>query len=180
MSNNAVLVIRLFADVGYINLKSMVPPLQQEQNPTKTLNQGLDDAGVYNSGNYRTVFNLVTHRRKRSVNDLLKRTMEAFVLLKLLLLSDEYYVDNFGNKIIVKDDEILFTGAMLMHHMMILWCNADTIGEIQVSQSCGCVFFKSVRYSVCVGWISMLVISQFIYQTTSSDAEALTQFHPRP
>lgn len=135
MSNNAVLVMRLLADTGYINLKSMVPQLQQEESSTKTLNRGLDDGGVYNSGNYRTVFNLATNKKKRGVNDLLKRTMEAFVLLKLLLLSDEYFVDNFGNKIILKEDEILFMGAMMMHHMMMLWCNADTIGEIQVSQS---------------------------------------------
>ncbi|XP_045135937.1 SET and MYND domain-containing protein 4-like [Portunus trituberculatus] len=129
MSNNAVLAIRLFSDMGYINLKSMVPPLQEKANSTER--QELDDAGVYNSGNYRTVYSLVTNKDKRGVNDLLKRTMESFVLLKLLLLTDEYFVDNFGNKLYVDDDEVLFTGTMLMHHMMVLWCNADTIGEIQ-------------------------------------------------
>ena len=135
MSNNAVLVIRLFADMGYMKLKSVVPPLQEES-LAKTHKQGLDNAGMYNSGDYRTVFSLVTNKRKRGVNDLLKRTMEAFVLLKLLLLTDDYYVDNFGNKICVKEDAIMFTGTMLMHHIMMLWCNADTIGEIQVSRFC--------------------------------------------
>ena len=130
MSNNAVLVMRLFADMGYINLRSMVPPLQEKTNATHE--QALDDAGVYNSGNYRTVYNLVTNKDKRGINDLLKRTMESYVLLKLLLLTDEYFVDNFGNKLYVSDDEMLFTGTMLMRHMMVLWCNADTIGEMQV------------------------------------------------
>lgn len=131
MNNNAVLVIRLFADMGYINLKSMVSSLREKENGTDK--PEMDDAGVYNSGNYRTVYSLVTNKSKRGSNDLLKRTMESFVLLKLLLLTDEYFVDNFGNKLYLSDDEVLFTGTMLMHHMMVLWCNSDTIAEIQVS-----------------------------------------------
>lgn len=133
MTNNATLAIRIFAEIGYNNMKLMVPPLQVEANRTSAKERGLDCDGMYDSANYRSVYNLVTNREKRDTNDLLKRTMEAFVLLKLLISSEQYFVDKSGKKIDVTENDLIFTGSMLMHHMMILWCNADTIGEMQVS-----------------------------------------------
>lgn len=145
MTSNATLVIRLFAEMGHQNMKSKVPPLQAEASRTRAQEIGLNGNGLYNSSDYRSVYNLVTNKEKRGTNDLLKRTMEAFVLLKLLLFSEEYFVDESGRKIDVTEDDLIFTGAMLMHHMMILWCNADSIGEMQVCimiyQTYACVYF---------------------------------------
>lgn len=131
MTNNATLALRMFSEIGFPNLVSKVSSLQTEESTTNEKEKGLD-GGVYDSANYGTVYNLVTNRKKRGTNDLLKRTMEAFVLLKLLILSEEYFVDESRKKLEVTEEDLIFTGAMLMHHMMILWCNADTIGEMQV------------------------------------------------
>lgn len=132
MTNNAFLALRMFAEMGYEQLKSKVPPLQEEASQKSAAERGLDGDGVYDSSSYRSVYNLVTNREKRGTNDLLKRTMEAFVLLKLLVLSGEYFVEESGQPIAVTEEDLIFTGAMLMYHMMMLWCNADTIGEMQV------------------------------------------------
>lgn len=143
-----MLAVRMFAEMGYHTMKSKVPPLQEEINRTinrtSAQQRGRDENGVYDSASYRSVYNLVTNRDKRNANDLLKRTMEAFVLLKLLILSEEYFVDESGKKIEVTEQELIFTGAMLMHHMMILWCNADTIGEMQVCVKNGDWFNLSI------------------------------------
>lgn len=132
MTSNAFLALRMFAEMGYESLKTSVSLLQEETGQKSPKEKGLDGDGVYDSASYRTVFNLITNREKRGSNDLLKRTMEAFVLLKLLIMSGQYFVDESGQPINITEDDLIFTGAMLMHHMMTLWCNADTIGEMQV------------------------------------------------
>ena len=59
---------------------------------------GFDAEGIYDSSDYTTIYNLVGHVDKRDKDDLLKRTVAAVFIMKLLKLGGLYFNSSLEEK----------------------------------------------------------------------------------
>lgn len=132
MGINPLLALKLFLKSTHVKLKEMAPTLMAEAKHRRPQHRGFDDDGVYDHRQYRTVYNLVTNKERRSYKDFLSRAMEAFVILKLLQKGERYFKDSEGKAFSPSDEDLLFTGSLLMHHMMNFSCNSGGVFEVEV------------------------------------------------
>ncbi|KAL5241357.1 hypothetical protein ACI65C_008767 [Semiaphis heraclei] len=94
----------------------------------KLLNHTQRPRNKHQPDNYVNLYNLVTHREKRSLEDILHRTHLAAFYLSCLKKTNYFAVDcNTGGQ--PTDDE-LFIGCLLLHHLMLLQINAFEVGEL--------------------------------------------------
>lgn len=133
MGKNSVLAYRILIQTSYIQLKDIVPVFISEAMERTPETLGLNDKGIYDSSDYRTIYHLVTNKENRSVSDLFKRCVMAFTLTKLLQESQQFFIDVTGMPFSPSYDDVLLTGCTLFVHMMNLPCNAHSITELQVN-----------------------------------------------
>lgn len=95
--------------------------------------RGITRDGVFPSGSYLAVYSMVGRRKHNNV-DMMARAMEAFVLLKLLIASNRFFVDAEGRRLEPSWEDQLFTGSLLLHHLTNLWYTADAFFETDVRE----------------------------------------------
>lgn len=138
MDINPLLALKLFMQTTREKLREMVPQLMAEARHRQPKHRGFDDDHVYDSSHYRTVYNLITNKEKRGYNDLLRKAMEAFITLKILQNGGRYFRDSEGQTFRPSEEELIFTGSLLMHHIMNFSCNSGGLFEIEVRP---CLFY---------------------------------------
>lgn len=171
MGINPLLALKLFMQTSHEKLREMTPQLMAEARHRPPQYRGFDD-GVYDHTHYRTVYNLVTNKEKRGYKDFLNRAMEAFVTLKLLQNGGRYFRDSERKPFRPSEEDLIFTGSLLMHHMMNFACNSAGIFEIEVRL---CLFLIFVNCKVW-GYRSFCVWPQFslnLFGSKASGSEPL-------
>ncbi|XP_050701007.1 SET and MYND domain-containing protein 4-like [Eriocheir sinensis] len=131
MGINPLLALKLFMQTTHEKLREMTPQLMAEARHRPPQYRGFDD-DVYDHTHYRTVYNLVTNKEKRGYKDFLSRAMEAFLALKLLQNGGRYFRDGERKAFRPSEEDLIFTGSLLMHHMMNFACNSGGIFEIEI------------------------------------------------
>lgn len=133
IGKNAILAYKIVSQVTFSKLKSFIPKYEEEIKQRTPQEYGLNESRIYDSSDYRTIYNLVGNANQRSVADLFKRTAMSFVLTKLLIQSNNFFVDELGSEFNPNEEDIMLIGTVLMTHMMNLPCNAHSITELQVN-----------------------------------------------
>lgn len=95
----------------------------------KLLNHTLRPRGKHEPDNYANLYDLVTHREKRSVQDILHRTHVAAFYLYCLKKTNYFTVDCDTNR--RPTDDELFIGSLLLHHLLLLQFNAFEVSELK-------------------------------------------------
>ncbi|CAL4069858.1 unnamed protein product [Meganyctiphanes norvegica] len=133
IGRNAILAHKIVAQMTFSKLKSLIPIYEEEIKQRSPKEYGLNEKNIYDSSDYRTIYNLVGNSNQRSVADLFKRTAMSFVITKLLIQSKTFFVDEFGSAFNPSEEDVMLIGTVLMVHMMNLPCNAHSITELQVN-----------------------------------------------
>ncbi|CAL4064744.1 unnamed protein product, partial [Meganyctiphanes norvegica] len=94
---NSILSCRVLAHIPFPQLKSIISKHKEEKHVMTRQLRGFNDQGVYKSSDYGTVFHLEGNFDARELDDLLKKCCLAFILTKLLISSNSYFVDELGN-----------------------------------------------------------------------------------
>lgn len=97
------------------------------------LKLGFSENDVYDSTDYRTVYNLVNHSDKRNMEDLLKYSLEALYLLKCLEATD--FFKNTDSCIVYSISDKCTIGSNILRNLMMLPCNAHECSELAVKQA---------------------------------------------
>ncbi|KAK8388966.1 hypothetical protein O3P69_020730 [Scylla paramamosain] len=132
MGINPLLALNLFMKNTLTKLREVAPQVIAETRHQPPELRGFSYEGVYDHTHYRTVYNLVTNKAKRGYKDLLSKAMEAFVIVKVLQAGGRYFRDSEGEKFYPSEEDLMFTGALLMHHMMNFGCNSGGIFEVEI------------------------------------------------
>ncbi|VVC29601.1 Tetratricopeptide repeat,Tetratricopeptide repeat-containing domain,Tetratricopeptide-like helical [Cinara cedri] len=82
---------------------------------------------------YVNLYNLVTHRRLRSVQDILHRTHVAAFYLYCLKKTN--YFAGCGGDIELLTDDQLFIGSLLLHHLLLIQFNAFEVSELRLRRA---------------------------------------------
>lgn len=132
LKDHRILAYKLMMKVGYAALKELGPQLQSEaiNQPPETL--GFNSEGVYDGSTYRSLFHLVTNKKKRSKDDILKRCLQAFVVTKLLEKSKRFFITSDGVPFTPTQEDFVRTGSTIIHHMMSFTCNSRAIQQFLV------------------------------------------------
>ena len=89
---------------------------------------GFDADGMYDSQNYSTVYNLVSHTTERDTQNLVTRTLEAIYLLKCLEKTSFFGNKSDGN--MSSASEKFDVGGHILRHLQMLPCNAHEVSEL--------------------------------------------------
>lgn len=84
---------------------------------------GFDANGIYDSQNYSTVYNLVSHASERDTENLISRSLEAVYLLKCLEKT------TFLGKAATSSEKTL-VGGHILRNLQMLPCNAHEVSEL--------------------------------------------------
>ncbi|CAI6367479.1 unnamed protein product [Macrosiphum euphorbiae] len=95
----------------------------------KLLNRTQRPRGKHEPDNYVNLYDLVTHRETRSVQDILHRTHVAAFYLSCLKKTN-YFASGCNTDSRPTDDE-LFIGSLLLHHLLLLQFNAFEVSELR-------------------------------------------------
>ncbi|KAE9534752.1 hypothetical protein AGLY_008044 [Aphis glycines] len=96
-----------------------------------TVFRTLRPRGKHEPDNYANLYDLVTHREKRSVQDILHRTHVAAFYLYCLKKTNYFTMDvDCDTNRRLTDDE-LFIGSLLLHHLLLLQFNAFEVSELR-------------------------------------------------
>ncbi|XP_045176137.1 SET and MYND domain-containing protein 4-like [Mercenaria mercenaria] len=95
---------------------------KSDRDKTKTV---LNEDGVYDSQDYRTVYDLVNHADDRGVEELLKYTLQAFYLQKCLEATDF-----FGSGEQKDTSKNCVIGSHILRNLMMMPCNAHECSEL--------------------------------------------------
>ena len=93
---------------------------------------GLNDAGIYESLSYSSVYSLIGHSEIRSLSDLFRRSVLAVFLLRFLEKCNFFSsalpeVSMFDKKVVI--------GSHILKQLQMLPCNAHEVSELQIDSS---------------------------------------------
>lgn len=132
-SAGTLLAFRILTKTSFAHLKKWVPILREEMWNKKPETKGFNEQGMYISSDYRTVFHLVTNREYMKDDVLLYLFVEAFILTKLLQRTEHFFTDTDGVPFTPKEEDLILTGSLLVHHLMSVICNCQGLGPFKVS-----------------------------------------------
>ena len=89
---------------------------------------GFDADGMYDSQNYGTVYNLVSHTSERDSQNLITRTLEAVYLLKCVEKTSFFGNTTDGN--LSSASKRFDVGGHILRHLQMLPCNAHEVSEL--------------------------------------------------
>ncbi|XP_063398238.1 SET and MYND domain-containing protein 4-like [Mytilus trossulus] len=121
-----------FKMVVKAGLSSVMEYESQEQEDGCKRSVGFNTDGVYNSDDYNTVYSLVNHSEKRTPEDLFKRTLQAYFLLKCLEKTSYFNIDE--RKVSFADK--CYVAGHMLRHIMMLPCNAHEVSELALKPEC--------------------------------------------
>jgi len=113
---NAVMLMMYLRPINY---NSCIITIFQTQRPR----------GKHEPDSYVNLYDLVTHRETRSVQDILHRTHVAAFYLSCLKKTNYFGADR--NTDYPPTDDELFIGSLLLHHLLLLQFNAFEVSELR-------------------------------------------------
>lgn len=119
------LAVRTILRAGLDQLKDYtdeVPMTEKEK-----IMAGFDAEGIYDSRNYSTVYNLVSHTAERDTENLLSRSLEAVYLTKCLEKTS--FFGKASTKKLSAADQFM-VGGHILRHLQMLPCNAHEVSEL--------------------------------------------------
>ncbi|KAK7086995.1 hypothetical protein SK128_000849 [Halocaridina rubra] len=115
--NHAALALKCVIQASFIKLKEILPKLNSENLALSPENLGFDDNGKFDSADYRSVYHVVSTKNLKSPDAINQACIVAFVLTKILHLSEKFFITEEGIPIIPRYEDFILTGTALMHHM---------------------------------------------------------------
>lgn len=126
-----ILACRILFKTTFHKLQENYEVITNEgEKPLET--RGFTQDGTFRSDDYLSVYSMVGKRKHNSVEKL-ARGIEAFILLKLLIASNRFFVNAEGRRLEPSWEDQLFTGSLLLHHLTHLWHTADAFFETEVN-----------------------------------------------
>ncbi|CAL4111080.1 unnamed protein product, partial [Meganyctiphanes norvegica] len=126
-------VYKIIAQLPFTEFKNIIPQLEKEiKNKPRHLH-GFDDDSVYSSTTYPPIFHLEGNFAHRSVSQLIHLCALAFILVKMLVNSKLYFVNELGKQINPSEDDFVLVGSTAFHHMGKVLCNSAEVGEYQIN-----------------------------------------------
>ena len=134
-----MLAMRILTSSGKIYLEYVISKVREELEARKEAPDaprliGLNEEGMYDAADYRTVYTLVTNTKARGVGDLFKRTLMACYLLKILEMTPFFYNGGSDPHNVKLVDKVAM-GAVLLRHLQNLPCNAHEVTELEMTSS---------------------------------------------
>ena len=87
--------------------------------------------GQYHPMDYSAIYNLVTHTRDRTTEDLFWRSVQAAFLTKCLEFSDYFSSEKLPDR----GGHLAIIGGLILRHLQLLPCNAHEISQLELDRS---------------------------------------------
>ena len=120
------LAFRTAIIAGYETLRKQA---KQDQAPVTKTENGTDEDEVYGS-NYSTVCNLITHPDKDITENVIRNTVLAAILSKMLQGTAFFKDQNLNTD--EMNNALVDLTAMILNHIQIVHCNSHEISEMMV------------------------------------------------
>ncbi|XP_063616043.1 SET and MYND domain-containing protein 4-like [Penaeus indicus] len=130
---SATLVFRLLMQLTFPRLKELLPILKQEEKTLPPEKRGFNEEGIYDAGDFRAIYHLCTNKHHRSSPLILRMCTVAFIITKILIACNKYFVDGHGNPLSPSGEDIALVGGTLVRILMVLRTNSFAFKELQVS-----------------------------------------------
>ncbi|XP_047473086.1 SET and MYND domain-containing protein 4-like [Penaeus chinensis] len=174
----ATLVFRLLMKLTFPRLKELLPILRQEETTLPPEKRGFNEEGLYDAGDFRAIYHLCTNKHHLSSLMSLRMCTVAFIITKILIACNKYFVDRHGNPLSPNDEDIALVGGTLVRILMVVSTNSFAFKELQVSLCRNSDFLKtSVGAKLC-STLSFLNHScnPSVYSSTGSGISASRAF----
>ncbi|XP_066945763.1 SET and MYND domain-containing protein 4-like [Macrobrachium rosenbergii] len=150
-SMNTCLIIpyRIVTKLPFAAVKDLLTQFRSEKDSKSPLALGFNDKGVYDPNSYRTIYCLVTNQEKRDSRSLFTICAGAFMLTKLLIRSQRYFVDDSLKPFEPSKEDAVAIGSALFHHIMGDLSNGHRYGELLTSGADGTPDIQNIG-----SWIS--------------------------
>lgn len=141
-----ILASRILTKVSYGQLKQWVPHLREEVRNQNPETKGLNNEGIYDSSDYRTVYHLLMGKKHLQKNNLYGVCMNAFILTKLLEASENFFI-NSGVPFTPSQEDFILTAYLLLHQCFGLGVHSRHVVDLKVL-SMILFFFLSENVSI--------------------------------
>ncbi|CAL4082007.1 unnamed protein product [Meganyctiphanes norvegica] len=135
IGNYCPLVYKIITQTPYKTLKSHMPVWNNHVAESSPILQGFNRKKLFDSSDFSSTYALISNVWQRSVNDLFKRTAMAFLLTKLLIKSNQYFIGSSGEPFPPNHKDTSLLGSTLMTLIMSLPCNAHSIEEFYIKDN---------------------------------------------
>ncbi|CAL4064349.1 unnamed protein product, partial [Meganyctiphanes norvegica] len=125
-------VFSIISQIPFIELKTRVPTLRKEVHEKHRQYHGFDENSVYDSEKYQSVYHMEGNFTKRTVNQLLHLCTVSFIMVKMLIESKQYFIDETGCLFEPTESDIVLVGSVCLDHICKVLCNSAEIDEYQV------------------------------------------------
>lgn len=140
---NRNLTYKLLKSFSYKNLSCMLKELEKDT-PDKPEEAGMNKNGIYNSASYQTVYHLCTNKDGQPFEFLIVQCQLAFIMTKLLVLSERFFIDDNGEPFTPSREELITTGGVLLSHVLKIRCNLFEIRDVKMKRSVGVGLFPAL------------------------------------
>ncbi|KAK7075804.1 hypothetical protein SK128_011385, partial [Halocaridina rubra] len=130
-SDYANMALHLLTKITHRQLKERYVTLQEEEVKLPPNTLGMNEQGIYDSGDYRTVFHLQTNKNMKSSLEDFEISSEVFSLMKILLDGRRYFVNENNEAFYPTNQDCTLVGSALFRHFMMLRSSLFNIGELK-------------------------------------------------
>ncbi|KAG7163084.1 SET and MYND domain-containing protein 4-like isoform X1 [Homarus americanus] len=108
---------RLMIKTSHAKVKEMIPLLQCEAKDKSPETLGFHKEGIYDVGDYRSVYHFVKKKKKQDVMDIIEHYIFAFIITKCLQQSGRYFINDNGETFTPSHEDLILTGSTVSHHL---------------------------------------------------------------
>lgn len=139
---NLCLVQKLMLKTTFVKLKDLVPKLRAEAETKSPSQLGFNEDGVYDPSDYRTFYHLLTSKNNRGMDFLFQECLRAVILLKILLESERFFINEAGIPFTPSSEDLIFTGGIIFHHCLNVDTNNGIVLDLEVR-----ILFKQILFN---------------------------------
>ncbi|CAL4084916.1 unnamed protein product, partial [Meganyctiphanes norvegica] len=126
-------VLRILTKTTFNIIRKRFRALQIEREVKSPDLLGFNQASVYDSSSYETVYHLVGNLQERSVLDIIKSCSEAYIIIDLLRQCDKFFTNENGQIQSPSKDDLIIAGSACLTHLLSTFCNSFELGEYLVN-----------------------------------------------
>lgn len=142
--NNLVQGLRIISKTSYLDLKDKVNEIRNKNKNISPLCKGFNENGIYDSFSYEAAYNLVGNIKERDPEFMIVICCWVFMVIEILIDSEQYYVDREGKPFTPKDEDIVLIGSCLLHHILSIYCNCFGVNETKINVLDGSVTTEKI------------------------------------
>ncbi|XP_068236213.1 SET and MYND domain-containing protein 4-like [Palaemon carinicauda] len=129
------LACKILLKEGYPYLSKIITQLRNEENVLTPILKGFNGERKYTSEEFRNVYHMVNHKERLSNSEIFDKCITAYLLLKSLIASHEFFNDINGSAFIPTRKDIKMTGTILLRLLFSLPYNAQEISRYEISET---------------------------------------------